>query len=171
MRYIIIGLTLAGCAAEGAGLQDTALPFAPLPPPGATTEARYTFDCSTLTLPAEGAPHNIAPRTTLPDFMVPASIPGFTLDPDHIPLDMVIYTRVSDELLDWAKRHEMPIEQGVDWLRSDVAFDEEGHAMIECGALPACIEYPCHGWTEDMTPNWPELVGWTEGRVELIVWE
>lgn len=173
MRCIVVGLALTGCAAEGAGLMDTGTGAQgpPEPPPGAV-ETRYTFDCTTLDFPEieAGGVHDLFAHTTVPVIRITAAIPGFALDSGSLPLDMAIFVRASDRLLDYADNNGLDIEQGVERWRSDVTFDANGHAIIECGVLPACIEYPCDAYTDETKPNWPVLVGWTEAPIELIVW-
>lgn len=176
MRSALGALALLGCA-EGTQPTDTTDPthnFAPEPPPGAMTETRYTLDCTTLDLPDDIGPfvQDGMPVSARPSGTTVGTVPGFKLDPEAIPLGMVVYTRLSDELLDWVDRHGLPLEQGVERWRSDVSFDAHGRALVECHALAACRDdFPCKGWADDSKPNWPVLFGWMQDPIELIVWE
>lgn len=169
----LCALALAGCAAEGGALDDPAPAHSapPEPPPGATTESRYAFDCATLDYPPVDAIQNVKATTAEPSGSALGAVDGYTLDPENLPLGMVVYSRLSDEMIEWADRNGLDIPQGVDKWSSEIAFDKQGRAIVECDALAACVEYPCDGWTEDMTPNWGAFVGWMQEPIELVVWE
>lgn len=179
MRYIIVGLALAGCAAEGAGLEDTGAPigsFAPEPPPGAMTETRYALDCATLDVPESTFFRHRLDLGTEPSHVVGATIPGFAFDAKAPPLAMAVHYRLSDAFVDWVHASGAEITQrGVESWDSELWFDTDGEVLVDCEYIAACKTFPCPPVEEMLDEDgvvYPEkLFGWMQDPIELIVWE